>query len=268
MIGMTEMIRVVPAVIGAAGMILFLVPAVAAGIVNIGNVTGFFVSAAFLLWGVFHRRIQDFLRAAWSRGGFPGRAALVLAAAAAACIAVTALVLTFMMISYARRRPAADADVIVLGCEVKGDRPSRMLKRRMEAAIEWLEDHPDVKCVLSGGKGGTELISEAECMYRYMTARGIDPERLLKEDRSVSTRENLLFSMELLEQEGRAPSEIAIVTNAEIAIVTNEFHEARACLIAKKLGLSAGSVPAPSTPWLLPTFYVRELYGLLYQFFF
>lgn len=260
MIGMTEMIRVVPAVIGAAGMILFLVPAVAAGIVNIGNVTGFIVSAAFLFWGVFHRRIQDFLRAAWSRGGFPGRAALVFAAAAAACIAVTALVLTFMMIAYARRRPAADADVIVLGCEVKRDRPSRMLKRRMDAAIEWLEEHPDVKCVLSGGKGETELISEAECMYRYMTARGIDPERLLKEERSVSTRENLLFSMELLEQEGRTPS--------EIAIVTNEFHEARACLIAKKLGLGAGSVPAPSTPWLLPTFYVRELYGLLYQFFF
>ena len=82
---------------------------------------------------------------------------------------------------------------------------------------------------------------------------------LLKEDRSVSTRENLLFSVNLLEKEGGAPR--------EIAIVTSEFHEARAGLIAKKLGLHAGAVTAITPLWLLPTFYVRELYGLLYQIF-
>ena len=256
---MTEMIRFVLAAAGAAGMILFLAPAAASGIVNIGNVTGFCLSAALFFYGVFRGRIHMFLEAAWSRGGIPGRAALVFVCMAAACIALTALLLTFLMIGYALRRPAGDADAVILGCEVKGDRPSRILTRRMDTAIAWLREHPDAICVLSGGKGDTEMISEAECMYRYMTARGIGEERLLKEDRSVSTRENLLFSMKLLEEEGR--------DSRKIAVVTSEFHEARAGLIAKRLGLHAGAVPAPTPLWLLPTFYVRELYGLLYQIF-
>ena len=256
---MNEMIRMVPAAAGAAGIILFLVPVAAAGIVNIGNVTGFFVSAALFFYGVFRDRIHVFVKAAWSRGGIPGRAALVFICLAVMCIAVTALLLTFLMIGYALRRPAEDADVIVLGCEVKGVMPSRTLAGRINTAVEWLQGHPDVRCVLSGGKGDKEMISEAECMYRYMTARGIEPERLIKEDRSVSTRENLLFSMRLLEEEGGAPR--------EIAIVTSEFHEARAGLVAERLGIRAGSVPAPTTLWLLPTYYVRELYGLLYQIF-
>ena len=254
-----EMIRIVPAAAGAAGMILFLMPAVVSGIINIGNVTGFCLSAVLFFYGVFRGRIHLFLQAAWSYGGIPGRAALIFVCLAVACIAVTALLLTFLMIGYALSGPAEDADVIILGCEVKGDRPSRVLIRRMDTAIAWLQKHPDARCVLSGGKGGTEMISEAECMYRYMTARGIGPERLLKEDRSVSTRENLLFSVNLLEKEGGAPR--------EIAIVTSEFHEARAGLIAKKLGLHTGAVTAITPLWLLPTFYVRELYGLLYQIF-
>ena len=240
-------------------MLLFLVPAAASGIVNIGNVTGFCLSAALFLYGVFRGRIHVFLDAVWSRGGILGRASLVFVCLAAACIAVTALLLTFLMIGYALRRPAEDADAVILGCEVKGNRPSRILTRRMETAIAWLQEHPDARCVLSGGKGDTEMISEAECMYRYMTARGVEPERLLREDRSVSTRENLLFSVKLLEEEGGTPR--------EIAIVTSEFHQARAGLIAKKLGLRAGAVTASTPLWLLPTFYVRELYGLLYQIF-
>ncbi len=255
---LTQAFGILLTVIGAVGIILFFIPVPAAGIINIGNVTGFCVSAAFFFCGLFHEQIRLFLVTAWSRGGFPVHAVLIIAGAVITGIAVTAMLLTLMMIGYACKKPAADADVIVLGCEVKGERPSGMLTRRMDTAIKWLEEHPDVRCVLSGGKGETEQISEAECMYRYMTAHGIGPERLLKEDRSVSTKENLLFSAGVLEEEdGCAP--------LEIAIVTSEFHLARANLIAKRLGLHAGSVPAPSTPWIFPTFYVRELYGLLYQ---
>ena len=73
-----------------------------------------------------------------------------------------------------------------------------MLQERLDAALKYLDDHKDTICVLSGGKGSDESISEAECMYRYMTERGIDPTKLIREDKSTTTRENLLFSMELL----------------------------------------------------------------------
>ena len=103
-------------------------------------------------------------------------------------------------------------------------------------------------------------------MFRYMSARGIAPERLIKEDRSTSTRENLLFSVGRLEEAGLL-STSGDGGGTQIAVVTNEFHACRAHLIAKKLGFRAGTVSAPSPWWLLPTFYVRELYGLLYQIF-
>ena len=103
-------------------------------------------------------------------------------------------------------------------------------------------------------------------MFRYMTDRGIAPERLIKEERSVSTRENLRFSLQKLRDAGLA-SDSGDRDSLEIAIVTNEFHACRAGLIAKELGMKAGFVPAASPWWLLPTFYVRELYGLLYQMF-
>ena len=112
--------------------------------------------------------------AAWRSGALP-RAALILAGSAAAAIAVTTVILTVMIVKAAGIRPSSDAPVIVLGCQVKGERPSLMLTGRMDAAIRYLQDHPDVLCVVSGGKGDGEMITEAECMFRYMTARGIRP---------------------------------------------------------------------------------------------
>ena len=203
----------------------------------------------------------------WRRGGIC-RGAIVAGGILLTAAAVTVLVLTFMIVRAALTEPDPSADAVVLGCEVKGDRPSRMLTGRMDAAIDYLQAHPDVCCVLSGGKGENEEISEAECMYRYMTAQGIDPGRLIPEDRSVSTRENLQFSLQKLRQAGRAEASGGDdPAPLQIAVVTNEFHACRAHLIAKELGMRAGTVVAPSPWWLLPTFYVRELYGLLYQIF-
>ena len=242
-------------------------------ILNIGNVTGFAVSLCLLLYGLKQSSIHALIGQGWRAGGLL-RGFLLAWGVILTAIALTALILTCMIVHAALKKPAPDANVVLLGCEVKGEKPSRMLKGRMDAAVDYLEEHPGLFCVLSGGRGDNEDISEAECMFRYMTARGIDPGRLILEDRSVSTRENLQFSLQKLEPDVQADggskasgSWRMSPTPLQIAVVTNEFHACRAHLIAKELGFDAGTVPAPSPWWLLPTFYVRELYGLLYQIF-
>ena len=100
------------------------------------------------------------------------------------------------------------------------------------------------------------MISEAECMYNYLTAAGIDKERIYLEDRSTSTYENLMFSAEIISEER---------LSKKIGIVTNEFHEYRAGKIAKKQGLESFAVPAKTLFILRPTFCVREVFALWYE---
>ena len=103
--------------------------------------------------------------------------------------------------------------LIVLGAHVNGTRLSRALRFRVEKAEEYLRENPRTLAVLSGGRGVDEKISEAKAMADYLLAHGIERERLLLEERSVSTAENLRFSLELLPDRKQ-----------KIGIVTNNFH--------------------------------------------
>ena len=113
--------------------------------------------------------------------------------------------------------------------------------------------------ILSGGQGKGENISEAECMYRYLTEKGIAKERLYKEERSTSTRENLLYSKKIMEEEH---------LDFRVIIVTNEFHEYRASVIAEHTGITPSAVCGKTAWWLLPTYYLRELYGIVFEWIF
>ena len=144
--------------------------------------------------------------------------------------------------------------VIVLGAQVKGEEPSPTLEQRINRAAQYLKENPDTLLIASGGQGSDEEISEAECIRRVLVERhGIDPGRILMEDRSTSTAENLRYSMEII---GDA--------NASVGIVTNGFHEYRAMLFARKAGFRAlSSVPAKT---LLPIgihYTVREFFGVV-----
>ena len=143
--------------------------------------------------------------------------------------------------------------VVVLGAGVRGTVPSLALRERVNAAYDYLTANPQAIAVLSGGQGPGEDITEAACMYRELTDMGIDPSRLLMEDKATSTIENLRFSLDLLEAEtGARPG--------KIAIVSSEYHIFRSCLFAKFLGLEAVGVPA-RTAWftLRLNYYLREI---------
>lgn len=161
---------------------------------------------------------------------------------------------------------AEDTPAVVLGCHVKDGRPSRILGERIDAAYEYLSSHPQAIAVLSGGQGEDEAISEAECMYRELTARGIDGSRLYKEESSVNTPTNLRHSREILEEVLGADS--AWTEDHEIALITSEFHCYRGCLHAKQEGLSPVAYASKTAmPYIIP-FYLREIVAVVYTWFF
>ena len=236
------------------GILQFLLPFVYARILNIGNATGILVLFLILLYGLFMPGIHKGIRAAWKKKA--GKIVITAAGVLAGLVILLAGIETGCMIHAATRKPAKDATLVVLGCRTYGDRPSIMLASRLDAAYEYLTEHPDALCVVSGGQGADEPVSEGEFMYQYLVKKGIAPERIYRETESTSTRENLQFSKRIREAEG---------LNPRIAIVTNEYHEYRASMIAKALDLEHSAVSAGTPLWLFPTYYVRELYGILYE---
>ena len=145
--------------------------------------------------------------------------------------------------------------VIVLGAGVNGSTPSVALQTRIDAAADYLAAHPDIPAVLSGGQGPGEHISEAQAMFNALTARGIDPERLILEEASTNTRENLENSLALLPDASRS----------RIAVVTNDFHMARVRLLMTAYS-SEQVVQVPAELpwwWLSANYYVRESFAVV-----
>ncbi len=212
----------------------------------------------FLLWGAaFLILLFYFLSVLAKRFGKPVRI-LRAALAALLCAVMTAGILTLIPIAAQSR---GDTDVsckhlIVLGAGVNGTVPSLILQERLDRAYIYLTEVPDALCVVSGGMGPGEDITEAQCMYRYLTQKGIDPQRILLEEAAENTWENLAFSLQVIEDAtGKRPG--------TIAIVSNEFHLLRAKLMAKQQGISSLGVPAKTTyPVLKINYFLREVAAL------
>jgi uncharacterized SAM-binding protein YcdF (DUF218 family) len=188
------------------------------------------------------------------------RVALTFCAAAFLCAAVASVQI---LTCYFDEDAPEGAAALVLGCGLSpADRtaPSLMLAGRLDAAARYLEAHPDAVCVVSGGQGPDERVSEARAMYTYLTARGLAPERLFLEEQSTSTMENLTFSRALMAENG--------LPTDSVVTVTDGFHQFRAHSIAKSLGMTAYSVSAHAPlPYVLK-FWAREIAGIILQVWF
>lgn len=192
-----------------------------------------------------HPKLTFFLR---------GTLAVVLAASFAFFCYVESLVVSG---SRGAENPECDY-VLVLGAAVRGETPSRSLTERLQAALGYLNTYPDAKCVVSGGKGWGENLSEAECMSRWLVEHGVDPERVILEDRATSTWENLNFTLDLIEEAtGESPT--------RLAVVSSEYHLYRAELMAESLQVEFLGVPAVTHPWLNRIHYFfREFFGVVH----
>jgi len=164
--------------------------------------------------------------------------------------------ITYKMKSYSHAEASPGADyIIVLGAQVMGDVPSAKLRNRIEVAIDYLKDNPNTVAFLSGGQGPGENISEARAMYTEMTKVGISDSRLILEDKSTSTEENIRFTKALMSpnlQKG--------------IIVTNDFHIFRAVKTAQKQGLEVSGLSAktPKSVEMMST--IREYMDITFYY--
>jgi len=152
-----------------------------------------------------------------------------------------------------------DVDVkyaVVLGAGIDGGKPSLTLKRRLDSGIQFLEEHPSAKLVVSGGFGSGLRISEAEVMKRYLIERGINEGRILKEEKSATSDENLNYTQELLrEQDGEQLQ--------DIVIITSDYHMFRAKVIASKYFSRVYGI-ASDTPFsIMINYSIREYLAVL-----
>lgn len=146
--------------------------------------------------------------------------------------------------------------LIVLGAQMKSNGPSKALQYRLDEAIVYLEENPDTKVIVSGGQGKDEYISEAQGMYDYLVAKGIDPDRIIQEEQSKNTFQNLTYSAELLDKERNL-----------VGIVSNNFHIFRAVKIARKVGYQeVYGIAAKGEPFLQLNNMMREFLGVLKDF--
>jgi uncharacterized SAM-binding protein YcdF (DUF218 family) len=155
--------------------------------------------------------------------------------------------------AYSENKPEKDLDyIIVLGAQVRNDGPSRVLRYRLEAAFDYLKNNPDTLCIVSGGQGSNEIMSEAEAMKKYLTESGINEKRIIMEDKSTDTNENIRFSRKLLPE------------GARVGIVTSNFHLYRAVFLCKKNGLeNIFPIAANSEVFYAPNNYLREAFAYI-----
>ena len=158
------------------------------------------------------------------------------------CIGMIVVGITeFFILRSSLGQPKETCDyVVVLGAKVRESGPSVSLWDRIYGARDYLETHPDVIAVLSGGQGPDEPMTEAQAMYEKLVELGIDRDRLWMEDKATSTWENLNFSLDLIEEKtGTRPE--------KIGIVSSEYHLFRASLFADACNVQSVGIPAKTS---------------------
>lgn len=196
---------------------------------NAGTVVGGALCGAVMLLTLMWKNFAGFVAKVYKTGA--GKVVVITSGVIVALLIVYFILLSIMMIKAMYAKPDKPNVIVVLGCQVRGTSPSKMLRFRLDAAKELLDEYPDVKCVVTGGKGDDENISEAECMKNYLVEKGISADRIIMEDKSTTTAENMKFTFEKLDELG---------ISRDITIVTDGYHQYRAGLIAKENG--AGEV--------------------------
>ncbi|WP_295214480.1 YdcF family protein [Ruminococcus sp.] len=232
-------------------LLFFFVAPVFKRICNPGNIGGALGCLFLIALTLFPHALGQLFRRIWEH--LPGKIGLSVLGVLVAAGLIFSGIMSVQMARAIADTPKTPETVVVLGCKVRGTKPSAMLTRRLEAALEYLDENPSVSCVVTGGQGAGEDIPEGQAMKLWLVEHGVAEERILVEDQSTDTQENLRNAAEILEENR---------LGTEIVIVTDGFHQYRAELLAEKAGLEASAYSAYTNPLYVPTYWVREWMAL------
>lgn len=216
---------------------------------NAGTTAMWVISGALVACGLFWEPLGRFAATG------PGRAVLI--ALAVFCAAYIAM-MAFLGVAARARPPRGDEKaLLVLGAGLRGQQVSDLLRRRLAAALDAHRRNPRALIIVCGGQGEREVIPEAAAMARWLLAQGAPADKIIVEDKSLTTRQNLLFAKELLAARGISPEE-------PVAVVTNRFHCYRAGLNARRCGYTdARLLPASMNATTFLQNYLREVMALV-----
>lgn len=256
--GGTEMAETVWRVIGgfvSALLILWGLLPLSAGLFGVGSAAMVVVGAAGVLLSVAFPWVSLSVQHLWQKTA--GKWIILVPAILMALLVALFVVVSIFMIAATFSKPSEEATVVVLGAGLYENRPSTILRGRLDAAADYLKEHPQAACIVSGGQGEDELCTEAAVMKEYLLQVGIAPERIYTEEQATSTYENICFSKEIIEENQLNPA---------MAVVTQEFHQYRAQQFAKSAGFSDVGAVTAHTPWyLLGSYWIRDFAGICHM---
>ena len=176
----------------------------------------------------------------WSPDSIAARRVAVLGRILFALFLISFIIIQGIILSGCRPDPEAEnADyVLVLGAQIYADRPSASLQSRLDAAFDYLQRNPTARAILCGGQGSNEVMPEAWMMRDYLLAHGVPEQRLLIEDQSSNTIQNIANAY----QQYLSPGD-------RTAVITYEFHLSRARRLMSSAGLDPYGIPSP-TPYV------------------
>ncbi|WP_424245267.1 uncharacterized SAM-binding protein YcdF (DUF218 family) [Elusimicrobium posterum] len=213
---------------------------------NIANFLTFASGAAFVLLAyVIHEKVKNkFMR---------------FAAFCGALYLCYALCMSAFIVYSARPNTSYTEDsVIILGAGIKGDKVLPTLKKRLDAGVKYLQKNENAIVIVSGGQGHGESISEALAMKNYLLSKGVKEERILMENQSRDTRQNLAFSKEILDTHFAEKSDYTTLC------ITTRSHLYRAQQLGKEINWNMTGLASDVPFYLAPPVYLRETLALPY----
>ncbi|MBR5040720.1 MAG: YdcF family protein [Clostridiales bacterium] len=175
------------------------------------------------------------------------------------CILIGTIIMT---VKAARKVPAFDKDyILILGCQIRKDGTlTKLLQGRADRALEFAKMQSDntskpLTFVPSGGKGSDEVISESQAIHNYLVEKGIPEDKIIVEDSSTSTEENMRKSFALIEQQSSDP---------KVAFATTNYHVFRSGVLAYREGINAEGIGSKTRTYFWVNAFVREFIATLY----
>ena len=216
---------------------------------SFGIIVTFFLGALFMLIGALDKRLRSVFL--WKLFKYVFTAVIVFM-----------LITISVIVCYGRNDNAKQNEdaVIVLGAGINGEAVTPQLAGRLNAAIEYLASNTSAIVIVSGGQGPQESITEALAMERFLVENGIAPERIIKEEISLSTFTNLENSKKILDA-------LFLGKEYKTVIVTSDYHIYRANEMSKQVGLDAVHLHSKTVWYEMPVSFLREFFAVIKYWF-